>query len=300
VNHAIVTGATGFVGFHLTQELLSRGVEVTALCRADSPNRSRLPSGVRTVSDLRSLPNADVFFHLAWDGASGHGRGDAVMQTANARFCLEALQAASGCGCAKFVALGTVYERLVPQILASERFGGSDFYVLSKQYASAMADKLAQKIGIGFVCCAVCHPIGRYIKPEQLMAYTVSGLLSGNSPSFGPAATFFDIVAVEDVALGLYLAGERGKRRGYYIGSGAPMRLREYLERTREILGTPTPLLIGEREDDGLRFEPGWFDTSQIAEDTGYVPRASFESAVMNTADWLNGEGRVVIDYGRE
>jgi len=289
MNHAVVTGATGFVGAHLAVELLSRGLKVTALCRDGSPNLSRLPSEVDIIYSLNDIPPADVFYHLAWEGASGALRTDAAVQAFNAQFTVGTLKAAQTAGCKKYVALGTVYERLTPQILASGKFGGSDFYVLSKRYACAMADKLAYKLGVDFSWCRICHPIGKYIKPEQLMAYTVSNLISGSAPSFGPASTLYDVAAVEDVASGLYLAGEYGKRREYYIGSGAPHILREYLERTREILLTSTPLHIGARPDDGLRFQREWFDITPLTEDTGYAPKVSFEEAVMNVKDWAEG-----------
>jgi nucleoside-diphosphate-sugar epimerase len=39
---AILTGATGFVGFALLNELIRNGVYVYVLCRPDSHRRSRL------------------------------------------------------------------------------------------------------------------------------------------------------------------------------------------------------------------------------------------------------------------
>ena len=121
-------------------------------------------------------------------------------------------------------------------------------------------------------------------KSEQLIAYTVSSLLANQSPSFGPAEILFDIVAVEDIALGLYNVGEYGKRREYYIGSGTPRPLKDYLKQIPKILGVTTPINIGVREDDGLRFAPEWFDISPLIEDTGYLPEVGFEQAVKNVA----------------
>ena len=288
MDHAIVTGATGFIGIHLVEELLARGVYVTALCRRGSRNLDRLPMGVSILYDMGDLPVADVFFHLAWEEASGSGRGDAVLQANNVVLTLCALRAAVHSK-ARFVALGTVYEHLAPQILSSGRYSGSDYYILSKNNAHAMSSQLAYQLGADYFWCRICHPIGRYIKPEQLMAYTVSNLLRGESPSFGPAETSYDIVAVEDIAHGLYLVGKYGTRREYYIGSGEPRILRDYLLRAREILGISTPIRIGVRPDDGLRFQKGWFSNASINEDTGFVPRICFDKAVMNLKDWLMG-----------
>ncbi|MDR2931561.1 MAG: NAD-dependent epimerase/dehydratase family protein, partial [Oscillospiraceae bacterium] len=259
-------------------------VQVTALCRENDPNQARLPPQVAVVHHMKDLEKADVFYHLAWESASGPGRADAVVQTRNAELTLEALLTADRLGCKRFIAMGTIYERLAPQILASGKFGGPDFYILSKTHAHTMADQLAHKLGIEFVWCTICHPIGRYIKPDQMMASVVASLLSGISPSLGFAQTVYDIVAVEDVARGLRLLGDTYalRYREYYIGSGSPKPLYQWLEDTRCILGVNTPLGIGELGDDGLEFDESWFQISPLAEETGYAPQISFERAVAN------------------
>ncbi len=287
VKTAIVSGASGFVGCHLVRELCAMGVEVTAFCRRGSQNLERLPNGINIAYSIDELPRADVFYHLAWDQASGPGRGNAVIQSQNATMTLELLHAAHTLG-ARFVVLGTVYERFAENIMQSSKFSGLDFYILAKHFAHTMSKQLAFKLGIELVWCQICHPIGQYIKPEQLMSYTVSGLLRGDAPSYGPAISLYDILAVEDVAWGLYLIGNcKNTRDNYYIGSGKPLPLREYLENTRRILRVETPVLINRRPDDGLRFERDWFDITALQKDTDYNPTISFERAVWNVADWV-------------
>jgi len=263
---AIVTGASGFVGRHLGAYLQKYNVVVT-------------PYDNRTTSSNK-LPKADVFYHLAWEGASGELRPDPFVQTKNVNMTLEALKTAHELGCNKFVALGTVYEKLAPQIRASDRFRSADFYILAKEYAHTVTSKLANKLDIEFSWCTVCHPIGKGIKPEQMMAYTVSSLKSGVSPDFGPADSYFDIIAVEDLVSGLYLVGEKGRRSEYFIGSGEAKFLKEYLLQVPKILGVDATIKIGAREDDGLRFEKDWFDISPLIMDTGYFPKIGFDEAV--------------------
>lgn len=289
MHHAIVTGATGFAGIHLVAELLGQGAQVTALCRENSPNRGRLPPQAAISGSMETLPQADIFYHLAWESASGPGRGDAPIQARNAEMTLDALLTAHRLGCKRFIALGTIYERLAERIASSGCFSGSDFYILSKRYAHLMADQLAHKLGIEFVWCTICHPVGRLIKPDQMMAFVASSLLSGKKPALGPALTAYDIVAVEDVARGLRLLGQSGPllRREYYIGSGTPKPLYQWLEEARRILCAQTPLGIGERPDDGLRFDESWFDISPLAAETGYAPQTGFAKAVTNMANWM-------------
>ena len=286
---AIVTGATGFVGVHLVGELLANGVRVTALCRENSQNINRLLPGAEIVFSPDKLTKSDVFYHLAWEGASGSGRGDAALQARNAEMAVSALMNASKLGCGRFIALGTVYENFAPQIRISGKFNSSDYYILSKDYAHSMASQFALDLGMGFIWCKICHPIGWFIKPEQMMAYTIFSLLSGKKTQFGPAQTTYDIVAVEDVAHGLYLLGKSDNltKREYYIGSGSPKPLREWLEETKRILGTDTQIGIGERPDDGLSFDEKWFDITELTAETGYSPKVSFADAVKNVAGWV-------------
>ena len=73
----IVTGATGFVGRHVVEALLSRGHEVTSVARnAPRPGKTRLPGqttfvacDVHAVSDPTAILGVpDVLVHLAWPG----------------------------------------------------------------------------------------------------------------------------------------------------------------------------------------------------------------------------------------
>ena len=284
---AIITGASGFVGIHLATELLANNIEVIALCREESTNIKRLPKEVSIIYSADDLPNADVFYHLAWKAPSGSGRGNAMLQSENIELTLNALNTAHKLG-AKFVALGTIAERFYETITQLEKFGNSHFYILAKNFAHQISNQLAYQLNCEYTWCHICHPIGRFIKPEQLMAYTVSGLISGNPPIFGPANKFFDIVAVEDVALGLYLIGKHNtNKRDYYIGSGNPMLLRDYLTNVRQILSVNTPLFINQHTDDELHFEKNWFNIKPLSLDTGYLPKINFEQAIKNVYDYI-------------
>ena len=291
---AIVTGVTGFIGTHLSEELKRNNISVTGLSRHDSLNTGRLKKDIDIVwcgmdgyDSFSGLP-ADTFYHLAWDGATGVGRDDEELQVKNIAWTVAALKAAKRAGCRRFVALGTVYEKLVPQVLLASEHRKADFYLLAKQSAHYMCLKLARKLDIEFVWATIFQPIGRYIKKEQVMTYTINGLLKGEPPEFGPAMEPYDITAVEDIAYGLRLLGEKTlTRQEYYIGSGSPMLMKEYLQRTKEVLGVDTELKIGCRPDDGLRFMFDWYDISEIEKDTGYSARMGFDQAVLNVAEWV-------------
>lgn len=297
---AIVSGATGFIGIHLTEELLQSGFDVVALCRTGSPHISRLPQKAQIVEcrmdEYSNLPEmlagckADVFYHLAWEGASGPLRADEALQINNAEYSLAAMYAASRLGCARFIGIGTVYEHFRESILASGISRPADPYILSKCFTRDMLRQTALKLSLPFVWCTFFQPIGRYMKPEQLMAYAILSLMRGESPSFGPAQQPVDIIAVEDLARALVLAAQAAlKQPHYYIGSGTPRRLADYLLETREILGAKPPIGIGLRPDDGFRFDEVWYNDSNFVRDTGFSPKVSFSEAVLRVRDYFQG-----------
>jgi nucleoside-diphosphate-sugar epimerase len=73
MTHALVTGATGFVGHHLVKRLTNRGVDVSCLVRENSQRSALEELGasfvVGDVTDPESLPGAladvDVIYHVA-------------------------------------------------------------------------------------------------------------------------------------------------------------------------------------------------------------------------------------------
>lgn len=90
----IVTGATGFIGKALCKELINAGHEIFAIIRPNSSRKESLKQEVNTwgknphkiqllemeMEELEQLSKkigqADLFYHLAWNGSAGTDRED--------------------------------------------------------------------------------------------------------------------------------------------------------------------------------------------------------------------------------
>ena len=97
---AIVTGAAGFLGANLVEELIKQNYEVIALVREGSPHNKRIENleNVRLVvadmSEYVLLPElideqAEIFYHLAW-----YGENQVAEQQKNIDATLNALESA--------------------------------------------------------------------------------------------------------------------------------------------------------------------------------------------------------------
>lgn len=112
VRRALVTGANGFIGAHLTRRLLAEGLEVHALSHRSADRLAGL--GVRVfqgdVTQADSLVPAftgvDVVFHLAARATDWGPRREFFR--INVEGTRAALEAARGAGCRRFVLLSSL------------------------------------------------------------------------------------------------------------------------------------------------------------------------------------------------
>jgi dihydroflavonol-4-reductase len=110
---ALVTGATGFVGSHVTEALRRQGDEVTALARSARKAELLAPLGVRVVpGDLhdaaalrRAVEGQDVIYHVAGVVAA---RNEANFFTANRDGTANLVAAAEGAGRPRFVLVSSM------------------------------------------------------------------------------------------------------------------------------------------------------------------------------------------------
>ncbi len=296
----IVTGATGFIGYHLIKKLNQENIEVYALCRNNSKNIFRLSDFSRChiiyinswscdeiIKELEEK-EFDVFYHLAWEGASGELRKDYTIQLNNILFTCNMIVTAERLQCKKFICTGTICENQVELIYSHKEFIKSCYYLTAKKSAYQFAQNICKELEMKLVWCTFYHPIGKYNKKDQLIANTIYKMLSGDELKFGTAHEWFDIIAVEDLCNGLYLAGKfKLSKDRYFIGSGKPQRLYEYLEEVKKIIKPDVYMQYGSLITNDIEMRKEWLDIKEFQIETGYIPQYSLYDAVCATRDWI-------------
>lgn len=116
----VMTGATGFIGSHVAEQLLAGGAVVYALVRPGSRQKDRLPvhgrlhpvsGSMEEMETLaRGIGHADGFLHFAWGGVNREEIDSDKVQAANVAASLTCLQAARQLGCTVFMDAGSRVE----------------------------------------------------------------------------------------------------------------------------------------------------------------------------------------------
>lgn len=250
----IVTGATGFIGSALCKEMLENGHEVIAVVRPGSDKREKLNFNIDyqsrlqilelALSDMAQLSQmiteADVFYHLAWNGSSGSAREDFDIQFTNIGYTAEAMRAAVKCGCSKFIGAGSQAEYGVVHGVAKEDETVPQpfmMYGAAKLAAYQMGQVLAKQLGISFVWPRIYSVYGVGENPGTLVNYVIDSLKNEVTPELSTCENMWNFMYITDCVRALRMLGERRDTEGiYHVASDDTRLLKEFVEEIRDIV----------------------------------------------------------------
>jgi len=301
LNIAIVTGANGFIGSSLTKKLLEKGVRVFGLdlpdCNGHLPlgdnNFTFVPSDdIKAAERILSKDNLSqsVLFHLGWIGKAGPLRADWRVQLSNVNTALEYYEMACRLGVRRFICAGTIGEKMLSVESCNHIKSQNILYVNAKLCLHRMLEAISTE-GCRVIWALLGNMYGCGVSGGSLIDYALTKVLKGENAVFGPGLQPYDFVNVDDAIMGLAklaLADDLNLSE-YYIGSGKPRALKDWLLELGEIAGRPDLIRIGGRADDGTRFKEEWFSTAALTSETGYKPTIPFGDGVRANISYLKG-----------
>lgn len=301
MNKVIVTGANGFVGSWLIKELISRGIQVTAVVKDEQEKISHITDELVHIvycelSELNTLTckisdrDFDAFYHLAWMGSTGSLRADYALQLTNAKYTVDATLAAAELKCRKFIGAGTLAQIDSIQYAAVDGSAPNAVsnYGLAKTAAQYMSKAECAKLGIDHIWIYLSNLYGIGDYSNNFIRSSILRFLQGHRASFTSGEQLYDFLFISDVAQGLYLAGEKGKPFfSYYLGSTSPRKLKEYILDIRNEIDEKAPFYLGEVPYYGICHGHDVFDCSKFIEHTGYQPNVSFAEGIKRTVLWI-------------
>jgi len=329
VKPILVTGATGFIGWHVARGLIERAGRVRALVR--DPARLRELAEVEPVSgDLRdsaslqrAVEGCSVVYHVAADYRLWT-REPREMFRSNVDGTRSLLEAARDAGVERFVYTSTVGCIGVPAAAGGDEnaLGDEDAPVGLEQMAGPykrskfLAERVALEFaGRGFPVVIVnpTAPVGdRDFKPTPTGRIVVD-FVRGKMPAY--LDTGLNVVDVRDVAQGHLAACERGRVGERYILGAENLTLQQIFGALGEIAGRPAPKIripyavayaagaistawagITGREPraplDGVRMarKKMWVRHDKAARELGYAPGPA-RKALERAVEWFRGNG---------
>lgn len=290
---AIITGGTGFIGYHLTREMVKNGYNVILIVRKKDDRwkdsysvQQLLYNSVELEQYLNGTNNVDVFFHIAWGGVSTALKNDVDIQLQNIQIGMDMVLLASRLKVKKFIGAGTVAEYAFEEGVVDfeKKQTPSDLYGAAKTAAHYMMQTYARTLNLDFIWTVIPSTYGEGRESSNILSYTITKLLKGEIPEYGNLDQVWDFLYVGDVVRALRLIGEYGQPYEIYgIGSGEYRPLREYVEEIRDLINPTMKLGIGVKREQGLKIESSCVDISKLVSDTGFKPMYTFEEGITRT-----------------
>jgi len=249
----LVTGAAGFLGSHVTRQLVARGENVRVLIRASSTNRAIADLPLEYVTgDLRdpaslerALAGVQRVFHVAADYRLWAKRKREIYDS-NVSGTKNILDAAKRAGVAQFIYTSTVATIAVdrPQLpnestdAKLEEMVGH--YKRSKWMAEREALKAAKE-GLPVIVAMPTTPVGPWDWKPTPTGKIILDFLNGEMPGY--VETGLNFVGVEECAAGHLLVAEKGKVGERYLLGAENMTLKQMLDTLSKITGLSAPRL---------------------------------------------------------
>lgn len=292
----IITGANGFIGSTLLKRLLDSGVYIVAIDVffskervPDSPLVTKIEYSLtdeKTMLKAIPIQDYDAFYHFAWRGVNGLDKANPIIQTENIRTALLCAQIAKQLNCKRFLCAGTISERATESLSNLNTTSGGMMYGVAKHCTHLMLETYCKNIGLKFVWMQFSNIYGPSNKTGNLVSYTIGELDKGNEATFGPALQPYDFIFVDDLIEAVLRLGEmETKRNCYFIGSGNPRLLKDYLLEIGQLCGKEELIKIGVRPDDGIKYSLDMFDVIPLKEDIGEYITKNFTEGIKYTLE---------------
>lgn len=306
MRNVIITGANGFIGSELLNELTGNGYTVYAVVRESSLDTFRSKIGGSTIPEeqksmihavsgdllfpdmigerLRSLCDSyQIFFHMAWDGSAGTARADLEHQLKNVVMTRDMVKLAASLNCRRFVGAGSIME---DEVLASCSIRGrkttiNQIYSSAKLEAHLAARITAEHLGIDFLWGKITNAYGEQDHTGRFVDNFLGKMMRGEPCSFSKADQLYDFVHISDAAKAFRLIGEKGMNNAsYVVGSGELLRLKDYIGIMARAASTSSSLSFSEDTSSICYLPEEAFNTADLARDTGYTASVPFREGI--------------------
>lgn len=254
----LLTGASGFIGSHLAEDLLSANYRVVALVRRNSDlwrcqdfeNKELFYVYLDDDNFVREIElyNPDVLIHSAWGGVSMSGRNDWNTQVRNIVFSTKVFTLAHEVGIKKIIALGSQAEYGVFEDRINEDAPCRPVtaYGAAKLATLDIFKSYCEVNGINWFWLRLFSLYGTRENPEWLISSAVHNMYHGKPMDMTPGEQRYDYLYIKDFSKAVRKVVESTTESGVYnLGSDTSIQLKDLVTEIRSIVNPGAVLNFG-------------------------------------------------------
>jgi NAD dependent epimerase/dehydratase len=307
----LVTGAGGFIGSHVVEEVVRQGASVRAYVhynsRSDWAHLEDLDAHVRGSIEVvpgevqdpfsvqRAVADCDVVLHLA--ALIGIPYSYVAPQSyveTNVTGTLNVLEAARHHGTERVVVTSTSETygtALYTPMDEQHPLQGQSPYSASKIGADKMAESYARSFDLPVTTLRPFNTFGPRQSLRAVIPTIISQALSGEVVRLGSRAPLRDFTFAEDTARAFVAAASAPSATGQVLnaGSGKGITIGGLAELILEVVGSKAEIVVDEeriRPEASEVFEL-LADASRLRELTGWAPQVTLREGLERTSEWV-------------
>jgi UDP-glucose 4-epimerase len=318
----LVTGGSGFIGSHIVDQLVARGVrEIVAVDNMVRGRRKNLAKALQSgrvslvTGDIRDralmaklVKNADIVFHQAalriTHCAAEPNEAMSVMVHATYNLLQECVR--NDIQKVVMASSASIYG-LAPHFPTPESdppYGNRTLYGCAKSFGEGLLRSFHDMYGLDYVALRYFNVYGPRMdlhgKYTEVMIRWMERIAEGQPPLvFGDGQQTMDMVHVRDVARANILAAESATTdRVYNVGSQTETSLLDLARLIQKGMGRPdlTPEHMPERTVNPVPRRLA--DCTAAARDLGFHAEIGPEAGILELVAWWSGEKRTLADQG--
>lgn len=284
---ALVTGATGFIGSHLTKRLVKEGWQVSIVVRPGSDLKIlgeaarkvdvRRFHGTHELAEDLKRHKPDMVFHLATMFVSEHAPDQLeAMVQGNILFGTQLLEAMSQAECSALVNAGTSWQHY-----NSEGYEPVNLYAAMKQGFEDIMRFYQSARGVRALTLKMFDTYGPGDPRKKLFALLRRAAGSGASVPMSGGEQLMNLVYIDDVVDAFMLAAQRVREgdqdHSYAVGADRCVALRDLVRIYAEVTGRALDIQWGAQPYRKREVFKPWDSGERMP---GWTPRVSLEDGL--------------------
>lgn len=290
--HAVVTGASGFLGSWTVRALVAAGHDVTAIARSPEPWRLAGAGVAVQGADPDAWPEVvaaargDVLVTADWSGVASGSREDGA-QWANVGRHRALIDAAIASGTRRIVGLGSQaeYARQERPIAEDDPLGPGTVYGAAKVAAAEQLESACATAGVQWAWARVFSVYGPLDNDGVVLERVATALLGGSALTFSSGEQAWSMLFASDAGRAIEAIARPGAATGpVNVAHPDAPRLRESIELFASTFAGAGAL------DFGPIARPSLEASTTRLESRGWAPAIDHAEGLRLAAEWYRGK----------